>query len=152
MPPEELGGLYAAAPTALKAYKKVRAPSVPPSPVSGYKADAKVDLDEEGMISRERDVFLRTAVADHCIMVIMQFLERVRFWSSERLKDLLDFDTRMNESRRDVFLRYFSIQSKECGVWWSTKSYCGHSMLRHVHLRPFCVLVRSAGPAPKVIG
>lgn len=79
VPPKERRHLYVAAPTSWKDYKPCRALSEPLSPVAAYKANAMVGLGEEGKVGVKRDVFLRIAIADHCVMVSMQFLERV--WS-----------------------------------------------------------------------
>lgn len=41
-----------------------------------YKANAMVNVNDEGRVGRKRDMFPRVAVADHCVTVIMQFLDR----------------------------------------------------------------------------
>lgn len=48
-------------------------------------------------------MFQRVAVADHCDLVIVQYLKRTWLWSSERLETLPDFDPWMIECRRSVF-------------------------------------------------
>lgn len=47
-------------------------------------------------------MFLWVAVAEHCVMVTMQFLERAQLWSSEQAEGTPDFDPRMIESGRGV--------------------------------------------------
>lgn len=71
-----------------------------------YKANAMIDGDEEGRTSGQIDVFSRAAVADHCGIVVMQFLEREWPCSSERLEVMHDFDPRMIESRRGVLFPF----------------------------------------------
>lgn len=78
--------------------------SVPSRPVFANKANEMVDVNEQGRISRTIDVFLRVAVVDPCVTVIMKLLERARAWSSERLKDMPDFDPRMIKYGRGVLL------------------------------------------------
>lgn len=62
------------------------------------KVNATVEVDEEGRVGVKRSVFLRVAAAVHCVMVIMQVLERAWPWSSKRLESIPDFNTRMAES------------------------------------------------------
>lgn len=85
-----------------KEYRPCRALAVPSSPLFAYKAIAVVDEDEVCTSRRQWDVFLRVVVADLDFKVVMQFRERAWLWSSEWLKDMLDFIQRMVESARDV--------------------------------------------------
>lgn len=68
------------------------------------KPNAFIDVDDEGRVGAERDISLRVVVADHCEMVIMEFLERTWPWSSERMKSMPEFDLRMIECGREVLL------------------------------------------------
>lgn len=47
-------------------------------------------------------MFLRVAIANHVVMIIMQFLERALPWSREQLKDMPDFDPQMVAIGRGV--------------------------------------------------
>lgn len=96
--------MYFAATASWKQYQLCRALSVPSIPVFAYKANTLVDKDEDGRVGVNRDVSLRVAVSDHCVMVNMQFLERVWPWSCVRLQFMSDFDSWMIESGRGVLL------------------------------------------------
>lgn len=74
------------------------------SPEFAYETNAMADEYEEGRPGVDRDMFVRVAVADHCIIVILQFLERAWPWLSKRLESMLDFDSRMIKCRRGVLL------------------------------------------------
>lgn len=65
--------MYVASPTSWKKYEPCRALTVLSIPVFAYSANAIVDMDEEGRIGREIDVFQRDATADHFVIVIMLF-------------------------------------------------------------------------------
>lgn len=69
-----------------------------------YKANGMVDVDVEGRVSVQGDVFLRVVAADYCNVVIMQFIERARPWSSNRMESMLYSDLRTIESSRGVLL------------------------------------------------
>lgn len=73
VPTEERRRSHVATPASWKEYEPCRALIVPSGPVSAYKANARVDVDEECRIGRERDMFVRVAIVDHSVMVIMQF-------------------------------------------------------------------------------
>lgn len=47
-------------------------------------------------------MFLRLALADHAVIVIMQFLQRAWLWSRELLSDMPNSDMQMLESERNV--------------------------------------------------
>lgn len=49
---------------------------VPTRPVLAYKENALVDVDEDGTMSIEKNVYLQVAITGHVVMVVMQFLER----------------------------------------------------------------------------
>lgn len=51
---------------------------VPTGPVFAYKfnVNAMLNVDEERRVGVKKNVFLRVAVADHCVMVTMHFLGR----------------------------------------------------------------------------
>lgn len=63
-----------------------------------------VDVDEGATAGKERDVYLRAAIADHVVMVLMMFLEHAWPWWSEQLEDMLDCDPHMAESERGVLI------------------------------------------------
>lgn len=61
-----------------------------------------VDVDEEGRIFRERDAYLQVFVADHCVMVIIQFLKRAWPCFCECLENMPDLDPRRIESGQGI--------------------------------------------------
>lgn len=63
-----------------------------------------VDVDEESRISAKKDLLLRVAAADQCVMVIMQVLERAWPSPSARLKGMPDFDPAIIERERTDLL------------------------------------------------
>lgn len=72
--------------------------------VFAYKANAMITVDEDVAMSIEWDVYLGVAIGDHVLIVIMQFTERARPWSSEGLEDVPKYIPWMVESVRGVLL------------------------------------------------
>lgn len=88
VPPEERRRLYVFTLASWNEFKPCLALSVRPSPVLEYEANAMVDVDDKGRVGVNRDVFLRVAIANHCVVVTMQFLKQIWPWASERLKSM----------------------------------------------------------------
>lgn len=61
--------------------------------------------EEVGAAGDQRNVFLRAAIANHVVMVIMQLMDHAWPWSMKRLEDMPDFDLHMMESERGVLFR-----------------------------------------------
>lgn len=95
---------------------------MPSSLVFANKSNAMVDMDKAGKVRRKRDVFLWVAVADHCVIVIIQFFYRSRPWSGEWLVDMPDFDSRIVESGRGVPFPFPWGLLIEGAVWGSAES------------------------------
>lgn len=76
VPLEEKRRLHVAAPPLWRGHKPCRALAVPSSPVFSYKSNAMVDADGTGTTGKDRDLFMQVAMANHVIMMFMQFLER----------------------------------------------------------------------------
>lgn len=76
MPPEERRGLYVAVPPLWKECKLCLGLAVPTSPVFAYNANTMVDEDEASTAKNQWDAFLRAAIVDHIVIIIMHFRER----------------------------------------------------------------------------
>lgn len=86
-----------------------------------------VDVDGRGR--RERDGYLQTAIDNYVFIVIVYFLKPAWPWSREKLKDILDHDSRMVKSELGVLfllplrlidsVRRVKVRRIVSGTWYS---------------------------------
>lgn len=96
VPLDEKRLLYVATPLDWKIHEPCRALAVPSSPLYAYKSNATVD-DDTGTPGKRNELYTEVALADHTVMVIMQFLKRAWPWSRDRIEKIPGYDPRMVE-------------------------------------------------------
>lgn len=63
-----------------------------------------VEVDEDSMVRRKRDLYRQVAIGVHVFKVVKQVLKPAWPWSKKRVTDLLDYDPQMSESDCGVLL------------------------------------------------
>lgn len=94
--------LYVPTPLDWKIREPCRALAVPSSPVFAYKANMMVDIDDAGTPGAKKERYMNVALADHTVMMIMQFLQLAWPWSRDRIVDIPGYDPRMAEGGRGL--------------------------------------------------